>query len=105
MWREERVRTSVNPLREIFDAAAKAYSVKLTCRSCRRERILSAAAIWRRFRRKGYSELLREIPAKFRCRVCDRREPVMDLVHEEPNDTSLPLPTDQEWKRELGRLR
>src|SRR5687768_5025835 len=105
MWREERVRTSANPLRELFDAAAKGYAIKLACQGCRRERIFPAAAVWRHFREKGFSEMLRDVPGKFRCRVCDRREPIMDLVHEDPNDASLALPEAHEWKRELSRRR
>ena len=105
MWREERVRNSVNPIRELFDAAAHGYAIKLACAGCRRERIFHAAAIWWHFRRKGFSERLRDIPRRFRCRSCDRRDPVMDLVRDAPTDTSLRLPPDQEWKRELSRRR
>src|SRR5688572_29425277 len=101
MWREEPVRTSVNPIRELFDAAAHGYAIRLVCRGCRRGRIFHAAAIWWHFRRKGLSELLRDVPGRFRCRECDRRDPVMDLVREEPNDVSLRLPANHEWKREL----
>lgn len=105
MWREGERRISANPVRELFDACAHGYAIRLTCRGCRRARIFPSAAVWHHFRRKGFSEWLREVPARFRCRVCDRKGPFMDLVHEGPNDVSLPLPSDSEWKRELRRRR
>ena len=105
MWRDGETRVSANPVRELFDACAHGYAIRLTCRSCRRARIFPSAAVWHHFRRKGFSEWLRDVPAKFRCRVCDRKAPYMDLVHEEPNDLSLPLPSNSDWKRELRRRR
>ena len=105
MWREREARVSANPVRELFDACAHVYAIRFTCRGCRRARVFPSAAVWHHFRRKGYSERLRDVPDKFRCRVCDRKRPAMDLVHEEPNDRSLPLPSDSDWKRELRRRR
>jgi hypothetical protein len=105
MWRETGPRISANPVRDLFDAAAQHYAIKLTCRGCRRVRVLHAAAVWWHFRRRDYSERLRDVPGKFRCRACDRRLPSMDLVHEAPDDTSLPMPDDLDWKRELRRRR
>jgi hypothetical protein len=105
MWREDGVRYSANPLRELFDAAAQGYSIKLTCGGCRRCKTLSAHAVWHHFGKKGFSEYLRDVPKRFRCRVCGRRKPRMDLVHEEVDDTSLPMPSEQDWKRELRRRR
>ena len=104
MWRQA-VRDEPNPTRELFDAAAKGYSIKLTCRGCRRSRTLHSAAVWHHFSSRGFSEWLRDVPKRFRCRVCGRRAPEMDLSYDQPNDTSLPLPSDQEWKRELRRRR
>jgi hypothetical protein len=44
-----------------------------------------------------------DVPKKCRCRQCGARGPALDLVEEEPNDSSLPLPSEQDWKRELRR--
>jgi hypothetical protein len=33
------------------------------------------------------------------------RYPKLELVSEEPTDTSLPMPTELDWKRELRRRR
>jgi len=104
-WRDEGPRISANPVRDLFDACAHGYAIKLTCRGCHRQRIFNPHAVWWHFRRKGYSEWLRDVPGKFRCRVCERRRPTMDLVHEEPNDPSLPMPNEDEWKRERRRRR
>jgi len=98
-------RISVNPVRDLFDAAAHGYSILLTCRGCRRTRIFHAAAVWHHFRRRNFPDHLRDVPRRFRCRVCDRRAPALELVHESPDDASLPLPTALEWKRELRRRR
>lgn len=99
------MRDLVNPVSDLFDAAAHHYALKFTCRGCRRQRIFAAAAVWWHFKRKGHPDRLRQVPQRFRCRACGRRGPTLDLVNEEANDTSLPLPSDQDWKRELRRRR
>ena len=103
--RDRETRISANPVRDLFDACAHGYSIKFTCQGCRRTRIFPAAAVWHHFRRKGFADRIREVPARFHCRVCERREPLLDLVHDEPNDLSLPMPSEQDWKRELRRRR
>lgn len=105
MWREQGIRTEVNPLRELFDATARGYAIKLTCRGCRRTRTFPAAAVWWHFRCRGFSERLRDVPGKFCCQSCDCRAPDMDVVHETPNDASLPMPAELVWKQELRRRR
>jgi hypothetical protein len=99
------VRDLVNPVRDLFDATAHHYALKLTCRHCRRQRIFPAAAVWWHFKRRGFTDRLRDVPQRFRCQSCERRGPTLDLVHEEANDASLPLPSEQDWKHELRRRR
>jgi len=101
----EHVRTQANPVRDLFDATAHHLAIKLTCRGCRRQRILPAAALWWHFTRRGIPDWLRDVPKKCRCRDCGARGPSLDLVEEVPNDSSLPLPSEQDWKRELRRRR
>ena|SRR5688572_19673502 len=98
-------RVSANPLRELFDAAAQGYTLRLTCGGCARVRIFHAAAVWRHFDGKSWSPWLRDVAKRFRCRVCDQRSPRLELDHDEPTDTSLPLPDPYAWKRELSRRR
>ena len=105
MWRDQELRTSANPLRQLFDACVQGYNLRLACLGCRRHVVLSRHAVWWHFRRKGWSEWLRDVPKRFRGRLCDRRGPSMDLVREEPTDASLPMPSETEWKRELSRRR
>ena len=99
------VRDCANPLRELFDAAAQGYSLRLSCRGCGRSRVFHAAAVWHHFDRKDWSPWLRDVPARFRCRVCDRRMPSLQLCHDAPTDDKLPLPDRYRWKRELSRRR
>ena len=98
-------RDLANPVRDLFDATAHHLALKLTCRGCRRSRIFPAAAVWWLFKRKGWTDWLRDVPKHFRCRVCERRVPQLDLVSEPANDNSLPLPSETDWKRELRRRR
>ena len=98
-------RESVNPVRELFDAAAQGYTLKLLCRDCGRAQVFHAAAVWRHFQRKSWSPWLRDVGQHFRCRRCGRRGPRLELSHDEPTDTHLPLPDIYAWKRELSRRR
>jgi len=98
-------RDTANPVRELFDAAAQGYTLSFRCRGCGRVRTFHAAAVWRHFDGKGWSPWLRDVAARFRCRVCGRRTPQIELGHQEPTDTSLPLPDRYAWKRELSRRR
>ena len=102
---EEDSRDSVHPLRSLFDAAARGYAVRLACSRCRRAAVLDAHALWHAFRRKGWSQRLREVPRRCRCRGCGTRGPRLALVHEPATDRSLPMPPLHEWKAELRRHR
>ena len=86
------LRDSANPLRELFDAAARGYNLKLSCRGCGRVEILDRFAVWGLFQRNGWRDWLRDVPAHFRCRGCDRKGPALDLVYDEPTSTVLPMP-------------
>jgi hypothetical protein len=105
MWREQGPRDSANPVRDVFDAAAHGYNLKLECGGCRRGQVLDAHAVWHLFQRKRWRDLLRDVPARFRCRGCGRKSPRLDLVHDDPTVTDLPMPSEAEWKRELRRRR
>jgi hypothetical protein len=105
MSREHGPRISANPVRDLFDVCAHGYSVRLTCRGCRRSRILRAHALWWLFERKSWPDWLRDVPGHFKCRVCARRRPRLDLVNEPADDESLPMPGEQVWKQALRRRR
>ena len=105
MWREKGPRDSANPLRELFDAAARGYNLKLSCRGCGRAEVLNRFAAWWLFRKRGWRDWLRDVPARFRCAGCGRKAPELDLVLDDPTTAALPMPPESEWKRELRRRR
>jgi hypothetical protein len=105
MWREQGPRQSANPIRDLFDAAAHGYNVKLSCGGCRRVEVLNRFAIWWLFRKRGWRDRLADVPARFRCGGCSRKAPRLDLVHEEPTASAFPVPEEREWKHELRRRR
>ena len=99
------------PLRELFDAAVRGRSVKLTCPRCRRAAILSSHALWWLFERKGWAARFADVRRRCFCIMCLHRtgEKVrgaeLELVDDPPTDTSLPMPSEMDWKRELRRRR
>jgi len=104
MWRDG-PRHSANPIRDVFDAAAHGYNLRLTCRGCKRVVVLHSAGVWNLFQRKRWRDLMSDLAKHFRCRGCSRKGPDIALVHEEPTSTELPMPWESEWKRELRRRR
>ncbi|MEA1015329.1 hypothetical protein [Sphingosinicella sp. LY1275] len=102
---------SAYPLRTLFDAAVRQYSIKLTCRACRHVRILHPHALWWMFDKKGWPDSFRDVQRRAVCVPCRKlrgeivRSPRLELVHEEITGEPLPLPSKQEWKRALSRHR
>jgi hypothetical protein len=101
---------SAYPLRNLWDAAVRHYSIKLTCR-CGHVRILHGVGLWWLFERQGWSDSFYEVRRRALCTSCLRersrmaRNPALDLVHEEITGEPLPLPSDREWKKALARHR
>jgi hypothetical protein len=102
---------SAYPLRDLFDAAVRGYSIKLTCRKCGHVRVLNAHALWWKFHKRGWPDWYRDVTRRGRCMPCfaERkrivRNPKLELVHEAPTGEPLPMPPLHEWKREIGRRR
>ena len=102
---------SAFPLRDLFDAAARGRTVRLTCPECGHSAVLSSHALWWLFHRKGWVDTLREVRRRCLCIMCLHRrgekvrDPELDLVDEPPTDTSLPMPSELDWKREVRRRR
>lgn len=102
---------SAYPLRDLFDAAVRHYAIKLTCIKCQRVTIYNPHALWWLFHRHGWADRFRDVQRRCVCVMCLHRRgikvryPKLDLVSEEPTDTSLPMPTELDWKRELRRRR
>ena len=102
---------SAYPLRDLWDAAARQYSVKLTCLKCGHVRILHGHGLWWMFERKGWPDRFKDVQRRARCEPCFRdrrvivRNPKLDLVHAEITGEPLPLPDEREWKRACARRR
>jgi hypothetical protein len=102
---------SANPLRDLFDAAARRRTVRLTCRRCRHENSFAAAALWWHFRQRGWVSEFAEVQRRMVCRWCIKRHgmkirnPRLRLTEETPLDNSLAMPTELDWKHELRRRR
>ena len=99
------------PLRDLFDAAVRGHTIKLTCWSCGHVRILHAHALWWMFHGRGWPDRFKDLQSRCVCVPCRTernviiRNPKLELVHEEITGDPLPLPPLGEWKRELGRRR
>ena len=99
------------PLRDLFDAAVRGRSVRLTCRECGHSTVLSSHALWWLFRRKGWRDTFADVRRRCVCLMClhrrrrQVRNPGFELVLDPPTDSSLPLPSEIDWQRELRRRR
>ena len=99
------------PLRDLFDAAVRQGAVKLTCRQCRRVTIFPSHALWWLFHRNAWSDRFDDVRKRCLCLMCLHRTgakiryPDLELVDEPPTDSSLPMPSELDWKRELRRRR
>ena len=102
---------SANPLRTLWDAAVRGYTIKLTCWACRHIVVRHAHALWWHFERKGWNDSFKELQKRCVCRPCLKernqiiRNPRLELVQEEITEEPLPLPSQEEWKRALRRRR
>jgi len=99
------------PLRDLFDAAVRHRSIRLTCTRCGHCNLLSSHALWWLFHRKGWVDSLREVRRRCLCIMClhrrglEVRDPQLELADEAATDTSLPMPSEIDWKREVRRRR
>jgi hypothetical protein len=102
---------SAYPLRDLFDAAVRGRTVRLTCAKCGHTAVLSSHALWWLFRRKGWADTFRAVRRRCLCILCLHRRgekirnPVLELVDDAPTDASLPMPSELDWKREVRRRR
>ena len=99
------------PLRDLFDAAVRHKTVKLTCARCRHVTFFSSSALWYLFHRHGWQDRFGDVQKRCICLICLHRLgmkvrfPELELVDEPPTETRLPEPSEIEWKRELRRRR
>jgi hypothetical protein len=101
---------SAYPLRNLWDAAVRQHTIRLTCR-CGHVRIFHGHGLWWLFERKGWPSSFNQVRRRAVCTRCLEegrglvRYPKLELVHEEITGGPLPLPTPGEWKKALSRHR
>ena len=102
---------SAYPLRDLFDAAVRHRTVRLTCRACGHVRVFHGHALWWYFHRREWPDRFRDVQRRCVCRLCLEnsgskvRDPRLELVNDAPTGEPMPMPTQAEWKRELRRRR
>jgi hypothetical protein len=100
---------SPHAVTDLWDVGAHHANLKFTCRRCGHWQVFHAAAVWWRFKQRGWSGHLAAVPQRFFCTVCrkvkrEKVRPHMEIVKELENG-NLPLPPEQEWKQEAKRRR
>jgi hypothetical protein len=101
---------SAYPLRDLFDAALRGRSVRLSVAMSHRA-IFSSHALWWLFHRKDWRDRFEDVRKRCLCLLCLHwrgekvRSPEFELVHQEPTDISLTNQggSEMDWKRELRR--
>jgi len=97
-------------LRCITDLTLRFWNVRLTCRRCGHQRIMSGPALWWLFYRRHWSDDLASATKRFYCSYCRRTDrtkiaPRIDKTQEPPTGDPLEGPTDYEWKKLIARYR
>ena len=102
---------SAYPLRDLWDAAIRHRTVRLTCPNCGHVALLSASSLWYLFHRNGWKDWFADVRRRCVCLICLHRRgrkvrnPKLELVDEMPTEMRLPEPPEIEWKKEMRRRR
>jgi ribosomal protein S27AE len=102
---------SPHAVTNLWDVGAHHLNLKFTCGRCGHSRVFHAAAVWWLFRQRGWNEHLSQVRQRFVCGACwaahrvRARAPRMEVVKEDHEAPSLPLPPEREWKQESKRRR
>ena len=86
-------------------------SLHLRCPACQHQRLIDAIPVWWLFKRRRWSETLRDVPPRFYCSRClaDRgrrtRGPRLTISLDPAEPCDLPYPDEREWKRMVSRYR
>ena len=62
-------RELVNPIRDLFDAAVRHNTIKVSCR-CGNVGIFDPHALWWLFERRGWNDRLGDVQRRMRCLQC-----------------------------------
>lgn len=103
-------RELVNPIQDLFDAAARHHTIRLDCPRCKRVVIYDGHAVWWLFERKQWPDRLRDVGRHFYCSTCRKRaaervRPRVSLSEQDPTSLAMAMPDEREWNRALSRRR
>lgn len=98
---------------EIWEAAMMARPIKVQCTvgGCEHSAVFHPAGLWYLFDRRGWQQSFRKAEQRFWCRKCTRavgwrvKKAVILMTNDQINVTSLPLPSEREWKKFVSRHR
>ena len=105
------MRTEVNPIRDVFDAAVRGHTVKLTCLTCGHVRIFDPHALWWLFHQNGWNDRFPHVRRRAVCTRClsrngrKVRQPRLEVSYEPETGKPLPMPPLEKWKAEMRRVR
>ena len=101
-------RDLAKPIRDLFDAAVRHRTIKVSC-ACGNVGIFDPHALWWLFERKGWNDRLTAVSQRMRCLQCYAAKRKRTLAALELTSAAhtrqLPMPDIIEWKRQLRRRR
>lgn len=100
----------LHPFRDLYDAAIRHSSVRVTCPRCGRSVVFATAALWRLFNRNGWNDRFAHVRRRLCCLFCwhqrgAKERPRLEFGDEAPTEIRLPMPSKGEWAHEARRRR
>ena len=94
----------------ITHAALMRKTIKLTCPTCKRERLLDAVTLWWLYLKRGWDDRLPKAIRHFYCHPCwhlrcHAARPFFEIIDKTPEGEQFPYPPESEWKRLVSRYR
>jgi hypothetical protein len=98
------------PPHNLFEAARRHYTIRITCKACKHTRVFDAHALWWLFQRRHWDGYLNQVGRHFFCLKClsagkKVKLPRVEPVKDEPDGPQPPMPSEGDWKREIRRVR
>jgi len=94
----------------ITQAALMRKALKLTCPTCKRERLLDSVTLWWLYLKRGWDDRLPKAIRHFYCQPCwhtrfSAVRPQFEITDAAPTGEQFPSPDKREWKRLVSRYR
>ncbi len=98
------------PLRSLTDIALRHWNVRLRCKHCKHERVVSGAGLWWLFYQRRWPDNIGDVPRRLWCTPCRIRHrrkimPKLERTQDAPTGDPLPDPDMYEWKKLIARYR